>query len=100
MSHSIVAEDDHNEVSYARKLMKKLNEQSRPIPMESGPINENMKPKRGVSMLAADGKLIKKGEEKDEDINPSRQTRSRYMESRLSNGNFGPKPSQQREQSL
>ena len=63
MTHSVIGEGDIDEATYAKKLMKKLNEQSKVMPMDLSPVNENIRPNIGVSMLAADGKMIRKGEE-------------------------------------
>lgn len=54
------------------------------------PVNENIRPRRGVSMMAADGKLLRKADEKEGDVSPRRQTRSHYFESREANSRFGP----------
>ncbi len=66
MTHSVIGEGDIDEATYAKKLMKKLNEQSKVMPMDLSPVNENIRPNRGVSMLAADGKMIRKGEEQQD----------------------------------
>jgi hypothetical protein len=86
----MIGEGDYDEGNFARKEMKKLSDQSKPIPIDSVPVNENIKPRRGVSMMAADGKLLRKADEKEGDVSPRRQTRSHYMESRAANSHFGP----------